>query len=52
MQIINIVTIGNGTMGGFFPNGLLGAINSSAGYTMSGNGYANYPSGVTSQVYH
>jgi hypothetical protein len=49
-QIINIVTIGNGVKGGFFPNGLLGAINSSAGYTNTGNGFANFPSGLVTQA--
>lgn len=49
-QIINILTIGNGSVGGFFPNGLLGAINSSAGYTNTGNGFANFPSGVAAQA--
>lgn len=49
-QVINIVTIGNGTSGGFFPNGLLGAINSAANYTATGNGYANAPTGVASQA--
>ena len=50
LQIINILTIGNGSVGGFFPNGLLGAINSSAGYMDTGNGFANFPTGVVSQA--
>jgi len=49
-QNINILTIGNGTKGGFFPEGLYGAINSSAGYTAVGSGLANFPTGVASQA--
>lgn len=51
MQLINIVTLGSTTgKGGFFPNGLYGAINSSAGLTNSGNGLADFPTGLASQV--
>jgi hypothetical protein len=49
-QVINIVTIGNGSVGGFFPNGLLGRINSSAGYLETGNGYADAPTGLVGQT--
>lgn len=43
-MLINIVTIGspNGK-GGFFPNGLLGKINSSKGFNLTGNGTATWP---------
>ncbi|KAK9805704.1 hypothetical protein WJX72_012559 [[Myrmecia] bisecta] len=38
-QNINILTIGSPTgRGGFFPNGLLGAINTPAGYNLTANG--------------
>jgi hypothetical protein len=50
LQIINIVTIGDGVKGGFFPNGLYGKINSAAGYMNSGNGFADFPTGVATQV--
>lgn len=49
-QVINVLTLGNGTRGGFLPNGLVGNINSSAGYQNLGNGYASFPTGVASQA--
>lgn len=48
-QIINVLTIGNGSVGGFLPEGLRGALNSSAGLTDMGNGFADAPTGVVGQ---
>ena len=50
-QLINILTLGSAdSKGAFFPNGLLGAINSSVGYNNTGNGLADFPTGVVGQV--
>lgn len=50
LQVLHIVTLGGGNSynpkpakGGFFPNGVNGNINSTAGYTNAVNGKAGYP---------
>eukprot|EP00882_Tetradesmus_deserticola_P001009 GHRQ01001092.1.p1 GENE.GHRQ01001092.1~~GHRQ01001092.1.p1 ORF type:complete len:409 (+),score=152.07 GHRQ01001092.1:202-1428(+) len=43
-QVLRIVTLaGPGDKGGFFPNGVNGKINSTAGYTDAANAYGGYP---------
>ena len=42
-QLINMYNLGNPTVGPFFPNGFVGAINSSAGYTNMATGLEAYP---------
>lgn len=44
MQVLRIVTLGNAdSKGGFFPNGVNGKINSTAGYTDAANAFGGYP---------
>lgn len=43
-QVLRIVTLGNAdSKGGFFPNGVNGKINSTAGYTDAANAFGGYP---------
>jgi hypothetical protein len=42
--VLRIVTLaGEGDKGGFFPNGVNGRINTTAGYTDAANGRGGYP---------
>jgi hypothetical protein len=43
-QVLRIVTLaGANDKGGFFPNGVNGRINTTAGYTDAANGFGGYP---------